>query len=43
VIDAAYAKISEYYEKTCAMEQEAKDLQVLEQLFELHRTKQKEL
>lgn len=39
VINAAYEKISEYYEKTCAMEEEAKGLQVLEQLFELQRTK----
>jgi hypothetical protein len=35
VINEAYAKITEYYEKTCAMEEEAKKLQVLEQLFEL--------
>jgi len=39
VINAAYEKISEYYEKTRAMEEEAKGLQVLEQLFELQRTK----
>lgn len=43
IIDAAYDKISEYYQKTCDMEEEAKQLQVLEQLFELQRTKQKEL
>ena len=43
VIVSAYAKIGEYYDKTCAMEEEAKQLQVLEQLFELQRTKQKEL
>lgn len=43
MIDSAYVKIGEYYEKTCQMEEEAKELQVLEQLFELQRTKQKEL
>ena len=42
-IDESYAKIGEYYEKTCKMEEEAKELQTLEQLFELQRTKQKEL
>ena len=43
VISSAYEKIGVYYEKTCRMEDEAKSLQVLEQLFELQRTKQKEL
>lgn len=43
VIDAAYEKIGEYYVKNCEMEQQAKELQTLEQLFELQRTKQKEL
>jgi dynein heavy chain len=43
IISSAYDKISEYYAKTCEMEEEAKQLQVLEQLFELQRTKQKEL
>ena len=43
VIDAAYEKIGEYYVKNCEMEQSAKELQTLEQLFELQRTKQKEL
>ena len=35
--------IGEYFDKTCQMEEEAKELQTLEQLFELQRTKQKEL
>lgn len=43
IVIASYNKIGEYYEKTLAMEEEAKKLQVLEQLFELQRTKQKEL
>ena len=43
VIRGAYEKIGEYYNKTIKMEEEAKELQVLEQLFELQRTKQKEL
>jgi len=42
-INNSYKKISEYYRKTCEMEEKAKQLQVLEQLFELQRTKQKEL
>ena len=43
LVKKSYDKISEYYTKTCEMEESAKQLQVLEQLFELQRTKQKEL
>lgn len=43
VINDAYGKIGEYFDKTCKMEEEAKELQTLESLFELQRTKQKEL
>jgi len=42
-INNSYMKIGEYFDKTCQMEEEAKELQTLEQLFELQRTKQKEL
>jgi hypothetical protein len=38
VINDAYDKVTEYYDKTIAMEGEAKELQVLESLFELQRT-----
>ena len=43
MINDAYGKIGEYFDKTCKMEEEAKELQTLESLFELQRTKQKEL
>ena len=42
-INKSYEKIGEYYEKTNQMEDEAQELQTLESLFELQRTKQKEL
>jgi len=42
-INKAYTIISEYYDKTCKMEGEAKELQLLESLFELQRTNQREL
>lgn len=43
IINKSYEMISEYYTRTCQMEDEAKELQVLESLFELQRTNQKEL
>lgn len=43
IINNSYELISEYYLRTCQMEDEAKELQVLESLFELQRTNQKEL
>ena len=43
IIQDAYDKIQEYYQKTMDMENEAKDLQVLESLFDLQRTNYKEL
>jgi dynein heavy chain len=43
VIRESYATISEYFLKTLAMEDEAKELQTLESLFDLQRTNYKEL
>jgi len=43
LINNAYVTVSQYFDKTCQMENEAKELQVLESLFELQRTNQKEL
>lgn len=43
VIQKSYDLISEYYTKTLAMEEEARELQMLESLFDLQRTNYKEL
>lgn len=43
IIIQSYDTISEYYNKTLAIEEEAKELQVLESLFDLQRTTYKEI
>jgi len=43
IIDDAYAKISEYYIETCKLEEEARELNNLETLFDLQRSSYKQL
>lgn len=38
VIDQAYVTIQEYYERTCQLEDEAKQLNNLETLFDLQKS-----
>jgi dynein heavy chain len=43
IIDKAYEQISEFYEETCKLEDEAKELNNLETLFDLQRSSYKQL
>ena len=43
IIQDAYEKVQDYFSKTVEMENEARELQVLESLFDLQRTNYKEL
>lgn len=43
IIIQSYDTISEYYRKTLEIEDEAKELQMLESLFDLQRTTYKEI
>lgn len=43
VIDNSYALLGEYHEKTCKLEDEARELNNLETLFDLQRSTYKQL
>jgi dynein heavy chain len=43
IIDKAYALIGDYYEQTCKLEEEARELNNLETLFDLQRSSYKQL